>query len=220
MPSGTSVEFGFSADGRRLLTSNDSGLAQLWDLETGREIGRAAGPRSPAAGVRLCDGGRTGVAVSADGVVRLWNTDGGAPIGWFGGSGSGRLLSWDVPENARALLTARLTGPRSEELLVWRLDRPDARRHLEEQLAQARRRLQVDSNDADALETVGEWLAFRGVDGLATSILERARRPQPPTSLTLARCYWKVGRSGKRACPNSAVQRRLGRLHRSVPERD
>jgi hypothetical protein len=42
---------------------------------------------------------------------------------------------------------------------------------------------------------LGEWYAFRGVDDWAVQLLEKAaRNGADVSSLTLARCYWKLGR--------------------------
>jgi tetratricopeptide (TPR) repeat protein len=51
------------------------------------------------------------------------------------------------------------------------------------------------SDNATAQRALGEWYAFRGVDDWAVQLLEKAaRNGADVSSLTLARCYWKLGR--------------------------
>jgi lipopolysaccharide biosynthesis regulator YciM len=51
------------------------------------------------------------------------------------------------------------------------------------------------SDDATAQRTWGEWYAFRGVNDWAIQFLEKAAlKGADVSSLTLARCYWQLGR--------------------------
>ena len=53
-----------------------------------------------------------------------------------------------------------------------------------------------EGRDATALSTLGRWYAFRGMDDWAAELLERARAggTAEVSSLTLARCYWRLDR--------------------------
>jgi Flp pilus assembly protein TadD len=50
-------------------------------------------------------------------------------------------------------------------------------------------------DDPAALATIGQWYAFRGDHEWAAQLLTRARAGGAKVSaLTLARCYWQLGR--------------------------
>jgi tetratricopeptide (TPR) repeat protein len=83
----------------------------------------------------------------------------------------------------------------ANEVRLWVLDHAAADRRFEERLPAARRRLGADPNDPGALQTIGEWYAFRGMNDLAIPLLERARKASDAgAALPLARCYWQSSR--------------------------
>jgi WD40 repeat protein/serine/threonine protein kinase len=197
------VEFEFSPDASCLLTGNNAGLVQLWDVRSGKEIRRFVGHGSAVTSVEFREGGRTAVTASSDGELRLWDVDAGIVLGNF--AGAGRLLTWDLSEDGRALVTARVTGSHDADLRIWPLGRPAIQRDLERRLVEAR--LQPD--ETELLQTIGEWYAFRGVDDLAVAFLERARtNGAAVSSLQLARCYWKLDRPADAGREFRAAQRR------------
>ncbi len=80
-------------------------------------------------------------------------------------------------------------------ILVRDLKRPSRFREFDRSLAAARRTLQGNADDATALQTLGEWYAFRDVCDWGAEFLEKARtRGATISNLTLARCYWRIGK--------------------------
>lgn len=70
----------FSADGRWLLLGDGSGIARLWDGESGREIQRFQHPSGRIQAVAISRDGRIVVTGGEDDIVRLWDRESGAEI--------------------------------------------------------------------------------------------------------------------------------------------
>jgi len=83
---------GFSGDGRYLVSGgmttvvragglSKDGLVELWDLQTGQNIGSFAGHKQPVRCVALSSDGRLIASGSGDGTVRLWEVGLSEPVG-------------------------------------------------------------------------------------------------------------------------------------------
>ena len=117
-------------------------------------------------------------AAGSDGILQLWDVETGQLAGSFGGTG--RLLTWDLSEDGRALLARQM--PSSASVVnTFMLDRPaETRRFVNERLPPPGC-LRGDPDDPAAMRTIGEWYALRGLDETALSFFERCQlRDQGP----------------------------------------
>jgi WD40 repeat protein/tRNA A-37 threonylcarbamoyl transferase component Bud32 len=71
----------FSHDDRLALTAGDAGMAQLWDVESGRSRGTAFSHGLPIHAATFSPDDRFVLTTSGDGTARLWDTGTGLSIG-------------------------------------------------------------------------------------------------------------------------------------------
>ncbi|MBP1823164.1 PQQ-binding-like beta-propeller repeat protein [Mycobacterium sp. OAE908] len=71
----------FSPDGHRIVTGRSDGAVQVWDTDTGVQVGPTlTGHTSEVHGVAFNPDGRQIATASADGTLRLWNATVGYPM--------------------------------------------------------------------------------------------------------------------------------------------
>ncbi len=70
----------FSRDGKLLASGSYDRTARLWDLQTGKELGRLAGPASAVFSVSFSPDGRLLATGAYDGAVRLWDVETGRQL--------------------------------------------------------------------------------------------------------------------------------------------
>jgi WD40 repeat protein len=71
----------FSPDGQRIATGRADGALQLWDTDTGTQLGQALiGHAGPVTGLAFSPDGRQIATVSHDGTLRLWSATVGQPM--------------------------------------------------------------------------------------------------------------------------------------------
>jgi WD40 repeat protein len=140
-----------SADGKRLLTTHDDGVCEVWDATTARQIAELRGHKKVVyAGVLDADGALA-ATVSGDGTARIWNVaDPESPIvidafrkdGGFGacaispngkrialGTDAGRVVI--VDRRGRVVMSLRSTGELAHVGVVVSIAfSPDGRRLL------------------------------------------------------------------------------------------
>ena len=101
----------FSPDGGTLAACGSGGQVQLWDVESGRELGALAGHTGLVEGLAFHPAGRLSATSSDDGTVRLWDLATSSAIHVWGPGPFGKMarrLTF-TPEG-RYLATANFSG--------------------------------------------------------------------------------------------------------------
>ena len=181
--------FAFAADGASVLSGGHELVVRQWDLATRRELRAFAGHTLIVRAVAFGRDDRTIFSAGADRTLRMWDAASGHELNL--------AASYRLPVHAMAVVppgdaVIAAAGP---DIVV--ADVAYGVRHLEAEagLAAARARLTSGSEDPAALASVGRWYAFRGDHEWAEQLLTRARaRGANVSALTLARCYWALGR--------------------------
>ncbi|OOK64160.1 WD40-like Beta Propeller Repeat family protein [Mycobacterium kansasii] len=76
------AEVAFSPDNSRIACGGNNGTIQIWDLNTGRTVGKPlAGHQGPVIALAFSPDGRRIISGSADQTVRVWDAATGQPIG-------------------------------------------------------------------------------------------------------------------------------------------
>ena len=97
---------------------------------------------------------------------------------------------------------------------LWDFSRSSDYRAFETRLADARKDLRDDPNNAGALATLGDWYAFRGLWDWAADLLGRARQSGAAvSSLVSARCYWEMN-----DIESAHREFQLAREHKEAPD--
>jgi WD40 repeat protein len=190
----------FSPDGKLVAWPGDE--LRLVDAGSGAVVRTPAGNTLPVFSAAFTADGRTVLAGGEGDLITFRDAKGGARLGTFGISGTGGKFPFDLafsPDGSR-LLPAQSLGL-SDSLCLWDFSTPAAYRRAGGELARARRALDADPADGDALAAFGEWYALRGLWPQAVRLLERARAAGGRVApLMLAACYWKDGNAaGARA---------------------
>src|SRR5262249_50445726 len=72
-------EANFSPDGRTVVTASDDRTARLWDVATGREVGKVMRHDGPVVFAGFSNDGRWVLTASRDGTARVWDAATGEP---------------------------------------------------------------------------------------------------------------------------------------------
>jgi WD40 repeat protein len=112
-----------SSDGRALLTGGQTGIARLWDLQTGAPLGAPlTGLGGFADTVDLAPDGRTAVGADAAGSVLLWDVPTRSTIGdAFPGPMAGRTVAAAFTTDGHNVVVVSDTGAG----WVWDVDQSD-----------------------------------------------------------------------------------------------
>jgi hypothetical protein len=98
-------------------------------------------------------------------------------------------MSLALSEDGLSLLSAGY----NHDVRFWDFSREATYADFESRLISARPTLSLDHPSPEQLRLFGEWYAFCGFPEWGAELLERARSAGAPvSSLTLARCYWKM----------------------------
>jgi hypothetical protein len=118
-PEGIVQSIAIAADGRRALRGDSDGWLRLWEIDTGRELGRwpadAQGMQSVWR-VACAPDGRTALSAGEDAAVRLWDLADGRAIRRFEGHG-GAVRGVAFSSDGRLALSGGLDG----RVYVWKV---------------------------------------------------------------------------------------------------
>lgn len=123
-----------------------------------------------------------------------------------------RIVQLKATPDLRRVVIAFQDG----RISVWDFDHTWGPDHidlpaLQERVSQALVRISKGEHDPAGLAALGQWYAFREVDHWAVDLLEEARASgQEISSLTLGRCYWRLGRRAEAAREFRAALDRSG----------
>jgi WD40 repeat protein len=84
---GPLAQVDFDPNGQRVLLSGSDGIAEIWDVESGRRLAVLAGPPGGVKDLAFSPGGSRIATASVDGLVRLFDADTSAPQLSLRGSG-------------------------------------------------------------------------------------------------------------------------------------
>ena len=113
-------------DGRRLISADRSGAIWVWDLKTGRTVGKLTGHDGPVTSVRLSWDGLTAVSGGADRTLRLWDLENMTLVRTLLGH-EGKVTAVGVSPDGRLALSGSLDGT----LQLWDLVSQVAMRRFE-----------------------------------------------------------------------------------------
>ena len=213
----------FSPEGKLALSGSEDKTLKLWDVATGRELRTFSGHTGPVSSVAFSADGNLALSgsgglpyvVGGDKTLKLWDVATGRELRTLRGH-SKDVGNVEFSPDGMKIISA------SSELHFRDFTRPARYREFDTLLPKAREAIQKNENDAEALKTLGEWYAFRGVNRWAVEVLEKARKNGANLSpLTLARCYWLLSedthepkdmRHARRAAAAAEFQKELARV--------
>jgi hypothetical protein len=126
-------------------------------------------------------------STDADGVLKIWD------------AASGRELR-TLPKlgNRLAFSAGGALAVAGDRIGILDFGRIETYRQFERSLPAAWAAIRTNPKDPAALNTIGQWYAFRGLDGWAIDLLESARAGGADVpSLELSRCYVRSGANEK-----------------------
>src|SRR5262249_45062104 len=94
----------FSPDGRRILTGSSTGMATLWDADTGKRLRDLGGHGGSVNSVAFGPDGRRALTGSHDRTATLWDADTGRRLVDFRGQ-AGRVYAVAISPDGRRALT-------------------------------------------------------------------------------------------------------------------
>jgi WD40 repeat protein len=177
----------FSADGQRALTGGHDNTIRLWNLSDRDQINTFEGATSTVSAVGFGREERTLFSVGGDLSLRMWDAPSAKELKLEARfPAQGYALAVIPPGNA-------VLAAGGSSVWLWDLSRSSHYPEIDSPAADSVRH--PDPADGAALARLGEWYAFRGVNDWAMQLLEDARKHGANvSSLTLARCYWQLGR--------------------------
>ena len=104
----------FSADGKKLISSNSDNTANLWDVETQTLLHRLEGHRDVIYAVGFTRDGQRAVTGSFDNTLRLWRVADGALIKEMTGHGD-KVSALAVLPREGSIASGDFRGPQHQE---------------------------------------------------------------------------------------------------------
>lgn len=175
-------------DGRTALSASTDNTVELWDLQSGKLTHMLEGHTAWVSSIAVSPDGLTAVSGSADSTLKLWELKRGEEIRTLSGHTTA-VLSAVFSLDGGTILTGGFDGT----LRYWNFSRIQTYQDFDAKVKTAQLALGSNANDAQAMNNLGQWYAFRGKNDWAAELLEKARLGGAPVdSLTLARCYWQL----------------------------
>ena len=191
----------FSLDGRTALSGSDDQTIKLWDVRTGAELRTFIGHQAAVSGVAFSPEGTSFISGSDDRTLKLWDVRSGSVLRTLDAQ-PGAVLAVAFSPRAYMALSASYND---QTVRLWDFERADQYTLLQPLVEKAQQSLQQDPRNATAMQQLGRWYAFRGMNDWAVEMFRAARANGAAVSpLLLARCYWQAGK-----LPEAAEQFRL-----------
>ena len=178
-------------DGSRVLVAGPSGVSSL-DPTSGNATATAWTGSARITRLAFLPDSAAAWSAGEDGTLKLWSAANGTLLQSLRmGVGPISLLALS-PDGSRAVYVGADGGA-----AVIDFAGTAAGLDFVSRAAEARAALDRDPANAAALATLGTWFSLHERDEWAVGLLEEARRnTNDVSSLTLARCYWRLGRLG------------------------
>lgn len=178
----------FTPDCERALVAARNGEILICDVAKGTSE-PLPNQRGALCGIGMLSDSSTFWSAGQDGTLGLWDLKRHALLHSVPKHFSLAAIAM-CPSGLRAVCVTKDGAAR-----VVDFGRPAAQEEFERRLPQARQVLERQPGDSTSLLVFGQWLALRGEDLWASSLLEQARASGADVSpLMLARCYWRLGR--------------------------
>lgn len=193
-----------SPDGKLALTASAQATklatALVWDVAQGRPIQKLAGHDFLVNSVAFTPKGGLAVTGGADGYAKFWDPITGRELHQVFDSDLRQtplgdlingVLNFDFSRDGEKLVMSNFDGT----LRFFDFSRPAQYSGFWPKVEQATQKLREDQHEPNALNTLGEWYAFRGECKKAIELLKLSRQHgnNRVSSLTLAQCYTQVG---------------------------
>ena len=184
----TSDDLAWSSDGRRLFTASYDKTVKVWDVGMQKELSSVS-LNNPQSVVVLTQHDQFAFTGEFFGWINLLDVESGRVLHQLHGCASYPIMSLALSEDGLSLLSAGY----NHDVRFWDFSREATYADFESRLISARPTLSLDHPSPEQLRLFGEWYAFCGFPEWGAELLERARSAGAPvSSLTLARCYWKM----------------------------
>jgi len=179
-----------SPDKRLALAGDSDGRVTVWDLTSGRELQNYLAHHGNVRSVAFSPDGKFAWSGGDDGTVKLWEVVSGRKLHSLV-SRRGGVLSVAFSAGAKTVVSGGVDGT----VTLVNFSRAEAYQAYSARLPGAFDAIDKNPGDPGALAIVGDWYAFRGLWDWAIEYLEKARQGGAAvSSLTLADCYWELGR--------------------------
>jgi WD40 repeat protein/tRNA A-37 threonylcarbamoyl transferase component Bud32 len=177
----------FAGDGTRFVSAGSSSSLTLWDTATGRSLHSYGEYGDEVLCTSVSRDDSLLLAGTDHGDLVLWSLATGGEIHTFGQAHTWSIYGAEFSPKGDLVVSASADS----DIGIWELSRAETDRRLGIAAAQARLKLQGNTNDSASLRVLGQWYEHRGIWPWAIELFEQARNCGADVAhLSLARCYW------------------------------
>jgi hypothetical protein len=179
----------FARDGKHFASGSDDGTLRLWEVTSGTPLLTINADPVAVCGVAISPDGQMLFSAGASNSLHIFDAASGRE--WRSIKGFKEPV-WSVALSGDGLLC--LAGSNDGTALLSDFSNVGKQRAMEPRLKTAIANLATRADDPQALRTLGEWYALRGVWPWAIEFLERAQKGGAQVSpLMLGQCRWQNG---------------------------